>query len=79
MIQVGSAEEMQNAIMPIAPDQDVVVMAAAVADFRVVDPPAGKPKPFAKKPKPPSWPPIIWSSWSNGSTRNCRYKRNKWS
>jgi phosphopantothenoylcysteine decarboxylase / phosphopantothenate---cysteine ligase len=34
IIQVSSAAEMQGAIMPIAPDQDVIVMAAAVADFR---------------------------------------------
>jgi phosphopantothenoylcysteine decarboxylase / phosphopantothenate---cysteine ligase len=34
IIRVSSAAEMQGAVMPIAPDQDVIVMAAAVADFR---------------------------------------------
>ncbi len=34
VIDVVSAADMQAAVMPIAPDHDVVVMAAAVADFR---------------------------------------------
>jgi phosphopantothenoylcysteine decarboxylase/phosphopantothenate--cysteine ligase len=34
VIDVVSAADMEAAVMPIAPDHDVVVMAAAVADFR---------------------------------------------
>jgi len=34
VIAVSSAAEMEAAVMPIAADQDVIVMAAAVADFR---------------------------------------------
>lgn len=34
VISVSSAAEMQAAVMPIAAEQDVIVMAAAVADFR---------------------------------------------
>jgi phosphopantothenoylcysteine decarboxylase/phosphopantothenate--cysteine ligase len=33
---------MEAAIMPLAPSQDVIVMAAAVADFTVADPAANK-------------------------------------
>ena len=36
VIKVSSAAEMQAAVMPIAADHDIVVMAAAVADFRPV-------------------------------------------
>jgi phosphopantothenoylcysteine decarboxylase/phosphopantothenate--cysteine ligase len=38
VISVASAADMQQAIVPIAPTQDVIVMAAAVADFRPVRP-----------------------------------------
>jgi phosphopantothenoylcysteine decarboxylase/phosphopantothenate--cysteine ligase len=34
VIDVSSAADMEAAVVPIAPDHDVVVMAAAVADFR---------------------------------------------
>ncbi len=34
VIRVSSAAEMEAAVMPIAAEQDVIVMAAAVADFR---------------------------------------------
>jgi phosphopantothenoylcysteine decarboxylase/phosphopantothenate--cysteine ligase len=34
VVHVGSATEMEAAVMPRAGDQDVIVMAAAVADFR---------------------------------------------
>jgi phosphopantothenoylcysteine decarboxylase/phosphopantothenate--cysteine ligase len=34
VVTVGSAADMEAAVMPRAPDQDVIVMAAAVADFR---------------------------------------------
>ncbi len=34
VIRVSSAAEMQDAVMPIAAEHDIVVMAAAVADFR---------------------------------------------
>ncbi len=34
VVEVGSAAEMQAAVVPLAASQDVVVMAAAVADFR---------------------------------------------
>jgi len=36
VIRVSSAAEMQAAVMPIAADHDIVIMAAAVADFRPV-------------------------------------------
>jgi phosphopantothenoylcysteine decarboxylase/phosphopantothenate--cysteine ligase len=38
VVRVGSAAEMQAAVMPRAPESDVVVMAAAVADFRPKEP-----------------------------------------
>jgi phosphopantothenoylcysteine decarboxylase/phosphopantothenate--cysteine ligase len=38
VVQVTSAADMQAAVVPAAPDQDVIVMAAAVADFTVADP-----------------------------------------
>jgi phosphopantothenoylcysteine decarboxylase/phosphopantothenate--cysteine ligase len=34
VISVASASDMEAAVMPLAPRQDVIVMAAAVADFR---------------------------------------------
>ena len=34
VVQVASAADMQAAVMPLAPDADVIIMAAAVADFR---------------------------------------------
>jgi phosphopantothenoylcysteine decarboxylase/phosphopantothenate--cysteine ligase len=42
VVRVASAADMQAAIMPVAPDQDVIVMAAAVADFTVADPAPAK-------------------------------------
>jgi phosphopantothenoylcysteine decarboxylase/phosphopantothenate--cysteine ligase len=42
VVRVASAADMQAAIMPVAPDQDVIVMAAAVADFTVAEPAARK-------------------------------------
>jgi phosphopantothenoylcysteine decarboxylase/phosphopantothenate--cysteine ligase len=36
VVEVVSAADMQAAVMPLAPDHDVIVMAAAVADFRPV-------------------------------------------
>jgi phosphopantothenoylcysteine decarboxylase/phosphopantothenate--cysteine ligase len=41
-VRVESAEQMRQAMMTAATDADLVVMAAAVADFRPVDPAAGK-------------------------------------
>ena len=41
-VRVESAEQMRQAMMAAAVDADLVVMAAAVADFRPVDPAAGK-------------------------------------
>jgi len=41
-VRVESAEQMRQAMMAEASDADLVVMAAAVADFRPVDPAAGK-------------------------------------
>jgi len=38
VLRVGSAAEMQEAILPRASAFDVIIMAAAVADFRVADP-----------------------------------------
>jgi len=37
VIRVDTAAEMQAAIVPLAPSQDVIIMAAAVADFRLAD------------------------------------------
>jgi phosphopantothenoylcysteine decarboxylase/phosphopantothenate--cysteine ligase len=42
VVRVTSAADMQAAVVPAAPDQDVIVMAAAVADFTVADPAARK-------------------------------------
>jgi phosphopantothenoylcysteine decarboxylase/phosphopantothenate--cysteine ligase len=42
IIRVASAADMEAAVMPRAPTADIVVMAAAVADFRPVAPAAGK-------------------------------------
>jgi len=42
VIHVGTAAEMQAAMNAAAPTSDIVVMAAAVADFRPVDPAVGK-------------------------------------
>jgi len=41
-VRVETAEQMRQAMMAAAADADLVVMAAAVADFRPVDPAAGK-------------------------------------
>ncbi|MBI2705336.1 MAG: bifunctional phosphopantothenoylcysteine decarboxylase/phosphopantothenate--cysteine ligase CoaBC [Actinobacteria bacterium] len=38
VVRVGSAAEMQDAIVPRASQYDLIIMAAAVADFRVADP-----------------------------------------
>jgi phosphopantothenoylcysteine decarboxylase/phosphopantothenate--cysteine ligase len=38
VVRVQSAADMQAAVVPRAPDQDVVIMAAAVADFRPANP-----------------------------------------
>jgi len=38
VVAVASAAEMETAVVPRAPEQDVIVMAAAVADFRPKDP-----------------------------------------
>jgi phosphopantothenoylcysteine decarboxylase/phosphopantothenate--cysteine ligase len=42
VVKVASAADMQAAIVPLGPDQDVIVMAAAVADFTVADPATSK-------------------------------------
>jgi phosphopantothenoylcysteine decarboxylase/phosphopantothenate--cysteine ligase len=42
VVPVGSAAEMEKAIVPVAGGYDVIVMAAAVADFTVADPAANK-------------------------------------
>jgi phosphopantothenoylcysteine decarboxylase/phosphopantothenate--cysteine ligase len=42
VVRVASAADMQAAIVPVAADQDVIVMAAAVADFTVAEPAARK-------------------------------------
>ncbi|HXH57860.1 bifunctional phosphopantothenoylcysteine decarboxylase/phosphopantothenate--cysteine ligase CoaBC [Iamia sp.] len=42
VVTVESAADMEGAVVPRAPDQEVIVMAAAVADFRPVRPAAGK-------------------------------------
>lgn len=51
LVRVASAAEMQAAIVPVAPDQDVIVMAAAVADFTVANPAAHKIKKGATLPQ----------------------------
>jgi len=52
VVPVESAADMDAAVVPRAPDQDVVVMAAAVADFRPV-------KPADRKLKKREGPPVI--------------------
>jgi phosphopantothenoylcysteine decarboxylase/phosphopantothenate--cysteine ligase len=52
VVRVDSAAEMEAAVVPRAPEQDVIVMAAAVADFR----PA---KPADRKLKKHEGPPVI--------------------
>jgi phosphopantothenoylcysteine decarboxylase/phosphopantothenate--cysteine ligase len=42
VVRVETASEMEHAVLSRADDADVLVMAAAVADFRPVDPAAGK-------------------------------------
>jgi phosphopantothenoylcysteine decarboxylase / phosphopantothenate---cysteine ligase len=44
LVKVATAAEMQEAVVGRAPSADVIVMAAAVADFRPVAPPARKVK-----------------------------------
>ena len=44
VISVATAADMLTEVLRLAPSAQVVVMAAAVADFRPVDPPAGKVK-----------------------------------
>ncbi len=51
VIRVETAQQMQDAVMPIAAAQDIIVMAAAVADFRAVAPKDRKTK---KEDGPPS-------------------------
>ena len=42
--RVVSAAEMRDAVLAVLPDQDVLIMAAAVADFRPATRAAGKPR-----------------------------------
>jgi len=51
VVRVASAAEMEAAVLPRAPDADIVVMAAAVADFRPAHPAAGKIKKDAGLPE----------------------------
>ncbi|HEY3832312.1 MAG TPA: bifunctional phosphopantothenoylcysteine decarboxylase/phosphopantothenate--cysteine ligase CoaBC [Acidimicrobiia bacterium] len=53
VVRVETAAEMQAAVMPRAPGADVIVMAAAVADFRPAAPHANK----TKKQATPGWSP----------------------
>jgi phosphopantothenoylcysteine decarboxylase/phosphopantothenate--cysteine ligase len=53
VVRVETAAEMQAAVMPRAPGADVIVMAAAVADFRPAAPRANK----TKKQATPGWSP----------------------
>ncbi len=41
-VEVESARDMADAVWKVAPDVDVAVLAAAVADFRPIDPASGK-------------------------------------
>ena len=50
VVRVESAADMEAAVVPRAPEVDVVVMAAAVADFRPADPAPGKIKKDAGPP-----------------------------
>ncbi len=52
VVPVGSAEELRAAVREAAADADVVVMAAAVADFRPVTRAAGKIKKTGAAPEP---------------------------
>jgi phosphopantothenoylcysteine decarboxylase/phosphopantothenate--cysteine ligase len=51
VIRVASAADMEAAVMPRAPGADIVVMAAAVADFRPAAPATGKIKKDAGVPE----------------------------
>ncbi len=51
VVRVASAAEMEGAVLPRAPGADIVVMAAAVADFRPAHPAAGKIKKDAGVPE----------------------------
>jgi len=51
VIRVASAADMEQAVMPRAPGADIVVMAAAVADFRPAAPALGKIKKDAGVPE----------------------------
>jgi phosphopantothenoylcysteine decarboxylase/phosphopantothenate--cysteine ligase len=50
LVPVASAAEMEAAVLPRAASSDVIVMAAAVADFRPIDPPSYKIKKAADAP-----------------------------
>jgi phosphopantothenoylcysteine decarboxylase/phosphopantothenate--cysteine ligase len=51
VIKVASAADMEAAVVPRAPEHDVIVMAAAVADFRPVNPAANKIKKGSEPPQ----------------------------
>ncbi len=52
VIRVGTAREMRDAVLTAAPHTDAVVMAAAVADFRPIDPSLNKIKKSGSAPDP---------------------------
>ncbi|MGH3811187.1 MAG: bifunctional phosphopantothenoylcysteine decarboxylase/phosphopantothenate--cysteine ligase CoaBC [Pseudonocardiaceae bacterium] len=52
VVVVGTARELQKAMLKAAPDADAVVMAAAVADFRPADPYPSKIKKLDSDPDP---------------------------
>ncbi|HEY6422095.1 MAG TPA: bifunctional phosphopantothenoylcysteine decarboxylase/phosphopantothenate--cysteine ligase CoaBC [Pseudonocardiaceae bacterium] len=52
VVRVGTARELQEAVLKAAPDSDAVVMAAAVADFRPPDPHPSKIKKSGSDPDP---------------------------
>lgn len=54
VIRVSSAGEMREAVLKAAPQAEVVVMAAAVADFRPADPHPSKIKKIGSEPDPVS-------------------------
>jgi phosphopantothenoylcysteine decarboxylase / phosphopantothenate---cysteine ligase len=52
VVAVGTAGELQEAVLKTAPDADAVVMAAAVADFRPASPHPSKIKKYGSHPDP---------------------------
>ena len=73
VVRVQSAADMQAAVVPRAADQDVIIMAAAVADFRPSQPADRKiKKGDGVRPTSSSSPPTTSSSTSERTSRPAR-------